>query len=69
MVEHLGTQKSFRFSEEELQLLEQLAQEHGGQKAAVMAGLRALEARGVISDDELIAAVTKRIRESKRTKR
>lgn len=69
MGEHLGTQKVFRFSDEELQLLEQLAKQHGSQKAAVMAGLRALEARGVPSDDELIAAVTRRIRESKRTRK
>lgn len=67
MVEHLGTQKVFRFSEQELHLLERLAKEHGSQKAAVMAGLRALEARGGISDDELIAVITRRIRENRRT--
>lgn len=72
MGEHLGTQKVFRFSEEELQLLDQMAKAHGSQKAAVMAGLRALQERAAradgLSDSELIEAVTKRIRESKRNK-
>jgi len=63
MVEHLGTQKSFRFSDEELKLLDDLAKQHGGQKAAVMAGLRALKGRGAVSDEELIALITQRLRE------
>lgn len=62
MVEHLGTQKSFRFSDEELKLLDELAKQHDGQKAAVMAGLRALKGRGVVSDDELLALLAKRLR-------
>ena len=62
MVEHLGTQKSFRFSDEELKLLDELARQHGGQKAAVMAGLRALKGRGAVSDDELLALLAKRLR-------
>lgn len=62
MVEHLGTQKSFRFSAEELKLLEDLARQHGGQKAAVMAGLRALQGRGAVSDEELLALIGKRLR-------
>lgn len=62
MVEHLGTQKSFRFSDEDLKLLDELARQHGGQKAAVMAGLRALKGRGTVSDDELLALLAKRLR-------
>lgn len=62
MVEHLGTQKSFRFSEEELKLLDELAKQHGSQKSAVMAGLRALKGRGAVSDEELIALITKRLK-------
>jgi len=62
MVEHLGTQKSFRFSTDELKLLDELARQHGGQKAAVMAGLRALHGRGTVSDEELLALIGKRLR-------
>lgn len=62
MVEHLGTQKSFRFSAEELKLLDDLARQHGGQKAAVIAGLRALQGRGAVTDEELLALIGKRLR-------
>jgi hypothetical protein len=36
------TSKAFRFSEEEIRVLEALAKDHGGYKQAVMAGLRVL---------------------------
>lgn len=62
MGKHLGTLKSFRFTEEELALLERLAREHGGQKAAVMAGLRTLQGRAGVSDEELLALIAKRLR-------
>lgn len=38
------TPKSFRFSEEELALLERVAAQNGGPKKAVIAGLMALDA-------------------------
>lgn len=62
MAKHLGTLKSFRFSDEELALLEGLAKDHGTQKAAVLAGLRALKGRGQVSDEELLVLIAKRLR-------
>jgi len=62
MGKHIGTQQSFRFSEEELQLLEQLANDFGSKKAAMVAGLQALKGRGQISDEELLALIAKRLR-------
>lgn len=62
MAKHLGTLKSFRFSDEESALLDGLAKDHGTQKAAVMAGLRALKGRGQVSDEELLALIAKRLR-------
>lgn len=62
MGKHAGTLNSFRFSEEELALLNRLAAEHGGQKAAVLAGRRALQGRVGVSDDELLGLIAKRLR-------
>lgn len=62
MAKHLGTLKSFRFSDEELALLDGLAKDHGTQKAAVLAGLRALQGRKDVSDQELLALIAKRLR-------
>lgn len=42
MGKHLGTQKSIRFSDEELQLLDALQERYGSYKAAIMAGLKML---------------------------
>lgn len=44
MTKRNDTPKSFRFSDEELELLERVAAKHGGPKRAVMAGLMALDA-------------------------
>jgi hypothetical protein len=52
----IGTQQSC-FSEEELQPLEQLGREYGSKKAAMVAGLQALKARGQVSDAELLALI------------
>ena len=54
MGKHLGTQKSIRFSDEELELLEQMAARHGTIKAAVMAGLKALEGHNDLTQDQVI---------------
>ena len=54
MAKHLGTQKSIRFSDEELKLLERMAGKHGTIKAAVMAGLHALEKRNDLTQDQVI---------------
>ena len=62
MGKHIGTQQSFRFSEDELQLLEQLGREYGSKKAAMVAGLQALKGRGQVSDEELLALIAKRLR-------
>ena len=62
MGKHIGTQQSFRFSEKELQLLEQLGREYGSKKAAMIAGLRALKGRGQVADEELLALIAKRLR-------
>jgi len=40
MAKHLGTQKSFRFSDEELAVLEAAKDKHGTYKDALMAALR-----------------------------
>lgn len=48
---------------EERELWERVAAKHGlSMKDAVIAGLRALEARGAVSDDELLALLAKRLR-------
>lgn len=57
MGKHIGTGKSFRFSAEELALLDDLAAEHGGQKAAVIAGLRALAASKQLALADVLAAI------------
>lgn len=42
--------------------LDRLAMAHGGIKAAVVAGLRALEGRGEMSKAELLAEIERRLR-------
>lgn len=44
MTKRADTPKSFRFSDQELALLERVAAKHGGPKKAVIAGLLALDA-------------------------
>lgn len=46
MGQHLGTQKSIRFTAEELKELEAAAAKYGSIKAAVMAGVRAVNSEG-----------------------
>lgn len=53
--------KSFRFTEEELSLLDEMAAKHGSQKAAIMAGLNALIDAKAISNAELARLVTQRL--------
>lgn len=43
MTKRTDTPKSFRFSDQELELLERVALKHGGPKKAVIAGLAALD--------------------------
>jgi predicted transcriptional regulator len=54
MAKHLGTQKSIRFSDDEVKLLDRLAKRHGSIKAAVMAGLHALEARNDLTREQVL---------------
>jgi hypothetical protein len=56
MAKHLGTQKSIRFSDDELELLTRLAQQHGTIKSAVMAGLYALDENGNATLSAAVAA-------------
>ena len=53
--------KSFRFQPGEIELLERLAEMHGGAKAAVMAGLRALEQRNQPTNKELLVMLKERL--------
>lgn len=46
MGKHLKTPVSFRFSEEELAMLDEAAIRYGSKQAAIVAGLRALRDRG-----------------------
>lgn len=61
MAKHLGTQKSIRFSDEELELLNRMAGKHKTIKAAVMAGLVALEQRNQPTNKELLAMLEERL--------
>lgn len=61
MGKHLGTQKSIRFSEDELALLDRLAEKHGTIKNAVMAGLRALDGRADLTDQQLLDMLKARL--------
>jgi len=44
MTKRTDTPKSFRFSDQELDLLDRVSAKHGGPKKAVIAGLLALDA-------------------------
>ena len=49
MTKRTDTPKSFRFSDQELDLLDRVAAKHGGPKKAVIAGLLALDAGKTIN--------------------
>lgn len=57
MGKHLGTGKSFRFTDDELALLDAMARRFGSQKAAVVAGLRALSGANSMSPEEHLRAL------------
>lgn len=61
MTKRAGTAKSFRFTDEELSLLDEMAAKHGSQKAAIMAGLNALIEAKAMSNAELARLVTQRL--------
>lgn len=61
MGKHLGTAKTFRFTDDELELLDGLAKRHGSQKAAVIAGLHALSTAREITDAQLVRLLTDRL--------
>lgn len=48
---------SFKFTPEEKDMLDRLAESHGGRKAAIIAGLEALERKNGISKAQVIAAI------------
>jgi hypothetical protein len=48
---------SFKFTPEEKELLDRLADQHGGKKDAIIAGLKALERRNGPTKQEVIAAI------------
>jgi hypothetical protein len=62
MAKHTGTQKNIRFSEEELALLDRMTERHESMKAAIIAGLYALEARNEPSNSELIDMLKARLK-------
>ena len=61
MGKHLGTQKSIRFSEDELEVLEQLKDRHGSYKAAIMASLRRELGANQPTNKELIEMLKARL--------
>lgn len=48
---------SFKFTPEEKDMLDRLAESHGGRKAAIIAGLEALERKNGLSKAQVIAAI------------
>lgn len=61
MAKHLGTQKSIRFADDELKLLDRLAKRHGSIKAAVLAGLRALESRNDLTKEAVLEYLERKL--------
>lgn len=53
---------SFKFSPEERELLARLEAVHGGRKGAIIAGLRAIDRGGDISNAELLAMLARRLK-------
>lgn len=45
---------SFKFTPEEKELLDRLAEEHGGRKAVIIAGLQALDRKNDLTQKEVI---------------
>jgi hypothetical protein len=54
MAKHTGTQKNIRFSDEELALLDRMTEKHETMKAAILAGLRALEGHNDLTQDQVL---------------
>jgi hypothetical protein len=52
---------SFAFTTDELAQIDRLAKRYGGKKAALVAGLNALECRNELSKAELLAALDRAI--------
>jgi len=61
MTKQSTTSKAFRFSDEELALLERLKDRHGSYKAAVMAGLHQIEGRNQPTNKDLIEMLKARL--------
>jgi ribosomal protein S24E len=61
MGKHTGKQKNIRFSDEELIVLDKLAEEYGSIKSAVMAGLYQLDGRNQPTNKELIEMLKARL--------
>ena len=58
-----GTPKSFRFSDDELELLEELRRKYGSYKAGIMVAIRTELEYEPMSKDELLAILRERISE------
>lgn len=56
-----ATQTTLTLRPEEAELLERLAAEHGGKKAAILAGLEALVSRQEPTNAELLALLERRL--------
>jgi len=62
MGKHLGTQKSIRFSNDELKLLEAGKARFGSYKAAIIAGLRCLDSRQEPTNADILVMLEKRLK-------
>jgi hypothetical protein len=57
MGKHTKTPVSIRFSDDEKELLDEMAARHGGQAKAIIAGLEALRGRNAITPEEALTAL------------
>lgn len=62
MAKNLKKPVSLRMSDDELDLLERVAEKYGGKSAAIIAGLRTLDEQHDMSVDDLLALLRRRLR-------
>lgn len=57
-----AVQTTLTLSPDEFELLKRVAADHGSKKSAIIAGLRALDQRGRLTREELLAEIARRMR-------
>lgn len=57
MGKHTKLPVSIRLSDDEMALLEDMAERHGGKSAAIIAGLKALKRRNATTPEEALAVL------------